>query len=217
MKLASFRPLLDMLRTLPLPGLEGQLPMAPPVRASEAARANLNTARPSGVLLLFYADDHQDVRLVLMERTQDGSAHSGQISFPGGKKEPEDADMLQTALREAHEEVGIKASEVEVLCKLSELYIPPSHFLVYPYLGFMPSAPDFLADPSEVASILTPRLSELLDPTNSRLLQVKSSRYGAMDVPCYSVDGHNIWGATAMILSEALALIRQALDISRVS
>ncbi|MBE0640577.1 MAG: hypothetical protein IH599_00995, partial [Bacteroidales bacterium] len=69
----------------------------------------------------------------------------------------------------------------------------------------------------EVASILTPRLSELLDPTNSRLLHVKSSRYGAMDVPCYSVDGHNIWGATAMILSEALALIREALDISRVS
>jgi 8-oxo-dGTP pyrophosphatase MutT (NUDIX family) len=190
--------------------------MAPAVRAAEAERADQRTARSSGVMVLLFPDEVKNMRLVFMERTQDGGAHSGQISFPGGKAEPTDKDLLHTALRETFEEVGVDSREIEVIRGLSELYVPPSHFVIYPFMGILSTVPRFRPDPTEVASILTPSLSELMDPYTSRTLHVRSSRYGAMDVPCYQVDGYSIWGATAMILSEALSLIKQA-NINRVS
>ena len=215
--MSGFQQIKDHLIHLPLPGLSGQLAMAPAVRAVEAERADQRTARLSGVLVLCYADTQEVMRMVLMQRTDYGGEHSGQISFPGGKMEPGDADLQHTALRESMEEVGTDPAKVMVLRELSELYIPPSHFMVHPYLGFMAHEPLLKADPTEVAAILTPRLADLLNPSAVRSIQVHSRRYGSMEVPCYRVDGHSIWGATAMILSEALLLIRKAEEVSRVS
>ena len=213
----SFLKILPALCKLTLPGVEGQLLMAPPVRAGEMITADTASARPSGVVLLFYADPEGDIRLILMQRTEYGGVHSGQISFPGGKWEPGDTDIMHTALREFTEEIGVTIERSEIFLQLSDLYIPPSHFLVSAFMAYIDYLPVFSPDPLEVAAVITPGLDELLSPEACGTLRVESSRYGSMDVPCYTVDGNVIWGATAMILSEALQLIREAMRINQVS
>jgi len=159
--------------------------------------------RTSGVLILLYHKD-EVLYTVLMQRVEDGKTHSGQMSLPGGKREPEDKDITDTALREAWEEVGIIREEVTVLGKLSPLYIPVSNFVVNPVVAYSETIPVFRTQASEVAAILEVPLGELFRDSIKRNIQVKpsSSPNLTMEVPAYLAYGKVIWGATAMILSE---------------
>lgn len=189
----------------PLPGLESQLKMTS-LNRGESWEIR-EDHRKSGVLALFYpylGEPH----LVFMERTQDGKVHGGQISFPGGKMEPSDPNVKATALREAEEELAIPASEVELLGSLTELYIPPSNFMVYPSVGYLPYRPDFIPSPNEVARVVEVALPELLDSANLKSLYHPVGDGRKIKAPAFEVRGNVIWGATAMMLSELLDIVR---------
>jgi 8-oxo-dGTP pyrophosphatase MutT (NUDIX family) len=160
------------------------------------------------VLVLLYPNPDLETQVVLTLRKAYDGPHSAQVSFPGGKPEPSDQGLRQTALREAQEEIGIAPHEVQMVAELTPLYIPPSNFLVYPFLGLCEEKPRFVADPKEVELILEPRLCDVINPSN-RLVQRMHTRGGMWDVPTLQLEGQVIWGATAMILEELAWVISE--------
>ncbi len=122
--------------------------------------------------------------------------------MPGGKIEADDASALHAALRETEEEIGLDRSAIQVLSALSPVYIPPSNFCVSPFLAFFASTPRFIPDPREVSEMISFPLAALLNDETVRLRKMPTSYSSAIDVPCFSYDGNDIWGATAMMLSE---------------
>lgn len=186
----------------PLPGLQAQERMLSRVRAMPAEIPG--NARPSAVLILLFPQQ-DDLNLLLIQRTEDGRAHSGQIGFPGGRKEETDADMRSAALREAQEEVGIMSTEVNIIGQLTSLYIPVSNFIVYPFVAHTPAPPVYNLSMDEVARTIELPVRELLNDTLKKTVRVTSpaDRTFIRDVPAYVLnDGSVIWGATAMILAE---------------
>jgi 8-oxo-dGTP pyrophosphatase MutT (NUDIX family) len=168
--------------------------------------------RPAAVLVLLYPDDAADARVVLIERpTVDGRHHSGEVSFPGGKAEPDDADAAATALREAAEEVGLdaQAAHVRVVGVLDRLWIPVSDFAVTPVVALAPRRPELVAAPAEVVRIVEPPVTMFLPDAPlgvvERTVRGWPIRYGH-----YEVDGLSVWGATARILSQLGAVIAGA-------
>jgi 8-oxo-dGTP pyrophosphatase MutT (NUDIX family) len=191
-----------------LPGIAAQMLMAPPVR--KITQVPSSGARLGGVLILLYPKQEQ-WHVLLMKRTEDGSTHSGQISFPGGKYEAQDGSITYSAMREAHEEMGLVPGEYQILGNLSALYIPPSNFLVTPVLAIADLAPLLKHNLKEVESILEVPLRHLFADENKAAKEVMRSddRTVAMQAPVYMLpSGAHIWGATAMILSELEVLIR---------
>jgi len=148
----------------PLPGRAAQLRMTSLARLHRLLNGSVpDDARLSSVLILLYPD-HEAIAFPLMLRPEYRGVHSGQISLPGGKSEETDESIVYTALREAREEIGIDAGQVQVIGRLTEMYIPPSNFLVTPVVGFLPVRPVFRPDPGEVVRILEATLGELTDP-----------------------------------------------------
>lgn len=187
----------------PLPGLQAQLKMAPMERRANVKRWNVPAdARQSAVLVLLYPNASGVLHLPLQVRNAYNGVHSRQIGLPGGGVEAEDADYEATALRETEEEVGVPRTEVEVLGRLSKLYIPPSNYLVQPIVGKIKSRPDFEPDPSEVAELIETPLASFLDDGNVGMGKIKARTGGDYEVPCFNIQGKVVWGATAMMMSE---------------
>ena len=191
----------------PLPGRSAQERMtgrviSMPVKVPE-------NARPSAVLcLLFPMND--ELHVLLMKRREDNTAHSGQVSFPGGSYEPTDADLKATALREAQEEVGILSSEVDILGALTPLYIPISNFNVYPFVGYAKQRPEYNLSHNEVSYTIEVPLATLLQPVRKIKTDVTSPVLPTVirNVNAYKLeDGTIIWGATAMMISELEAIM----------
>lgn len=187
----------------PLPGREAQVKMAPYPVDESRFRENLNNpSKPGGVMILLYPHNG-DIYLPLMKRPTYAGAHSGQVSFPGGKFEQKDLDLRATALRETEEEIGVRSEEVEVIGALSELFIIASNFKVYPSVGYINERPVFVPDAVEVESVLEVSLSHLRDLSRRGVEQMTFGNY-TIHSPYFDVDGHVVWGATAMMLSEFL-------------
>ncbi len=207
MQFEQFLSFLENRLTQELPGKEAQFKMA-----SLRRIANLNVysdysgARKSGVLILFFPEQGK-INTVVIKRPEYDGVHSGQISFPGGRWEEGDTDLTGTALREAQEEIGIDPSLVTILGHLSDLYIPPSNSLVFPAIGFIGSKPEMSAQPKEVEKIICFPLDELFLPETLTIKTVSVGNWSA-EVPCFYVRDQIIWGATAMIISELLEIIR---------
>ena len=204
-----YEPFLHQLRldlNSPLPGRDAQYRMAPyPRRADDVYYDTPPTnARESGVLALFYPQDHRLYIPLILRPTYDG-VHSGQVGFPGGRSEPGDVDLAATALREAYEEVGIEADQVQVLGQLSPLYVFASNNMVYPTVAWTEQRPNFNFDPREVDTLIEAPVAELLNPANYRREEWQL-RGRTVQVPFYRIEGQTIWGATAMMLSELLTL-----------
>ncbi len=191
-----------------LPGNEAHIKMAPLNRKSLSDTEFSNTSyRTAAVLALIVPDPiNSNPRIVLIERSEGPVSHSGQISFPGGKREG-DEDLLATALREANEELGIQANQVSLLGGLTSLYIPPSNFLVHPFLGYMNEIPEFILSVAEVKRVLLLPILSFLDQENISIEIFKSSNGTAVEAPIYRIDDVTIWGATAMMIAEISSLI----------
>ena len=149
----------------------------------------------------------EGARLVYTVRRGHLQDHAGQISFPGGSMEPGDGSLLQTALREAEEEIDLSPDLVEVVGELEEMYIPPSDFRVSPFVGLLPKEAELVLHPDEVEEIFTVSLDELMSPETIR--KVPWTREGReYEVPVFAVEGpppRNIWGATAAMTAALLA------------
>ena len=193
--------LADLLQK-PLPGFAAQQKMMPQFRIKFPAS---NNPRNSAVLLLFYPD-FDGIKILFIKRTIDDTPHSGQVSFPGGKYEPQDPDFVATALREAHEETGIDTKNVQVIGQLTPLYIPVSNFMVYPVVAYVTEKPAFMPNPREVEYLIEADLCTLFLPQNKGIKQLVRQNI-VIDAPFYNASNNIIWGATAMILSELECLL----------
>lgn len=193
----------------PLPGVDVQTKMGY-VNKKMIASAPA-TAIPASVMVLFYKKEKQ-WHIPLIQRTSNNpnDRHSGQISLPGGRYDDTDINFEWTARREVEEEIGVKANEIEVLGQLSSLYIPVSNFLVYPFVGYLASEPRFQLQTSEVRDLIETPISILLDRSNVKYTDMlMPSGMHLKSVPHFDVKGNMVWGATAMILGEMLALLEQ--------
>ena len=203
-----FEPFLRQIRhdlAGPLPGKAAQYRMAPQLGASrESYDTPRADARQGGVLALFYPSGDR-LNLPLILRPTYTGVHSGQVGFPGGGFDPLDSDLTATALREAYEEVGVHPSELTVLGHLTPLYVFASNYLVLPTVAWTDYRPEFRPDPYEVAQLIEAPLLDLLDEENRRSEQW-DLRGRISEVPFFAIQGHTVWGATAMMLSELLAL-----------
>jgi 8-oxo-dGTP pyrophosphatase MutT (NUDIX family) len=165
------------------------------------------TPRLSAVMILIY-NKNNHAHIALIERPKYEGVHSGQIALPGGSKDPEDSNLQVTALRELYEEVGITGN-VTVLGKLSDVYIPPSKFLVTPFIGVLNAVPNFIKDDFEVEQIIETPISLLF---NDDIIKNGNVHIGVdntnFKAPYFNVFGHKVWGATAIILSEFKALMK---------
>jgi 8-oxo-dGTP pyrophosphatase MutT (NUDIX family) len=164
--------------------------------------------RPAAVLALLYPDDAGLTRVVLIERSTGGGHHSGEVSFPGGKAEPEDADVTATALREAAEEVGLDplAADVRIVGVLESFWIPISDFAVTPVVALAQRRPVLTASPDEVARIVEPPMTTFLPGAPIRIVE-RTVRDWPLRYGAYEVDGLSVWGATARVLSQLGAVL----------
>jgi len=191
---------------LALPGLSAQLLMCPRPRTPGL---DLPAQYRDGGVLLFLYPRRGALHLVLTRRCDHLAVHAGQISLPGGLREPRDRSLAETALREAREELALDPAELELLGPLTPLEIPVSGYRIHPWVACSPLAPSFQPDPDEVAELLEVPLDGLLDPGMAGV-ETRTIRGREVEVPFYRVGEHQVWGATAMVLSELLELLRAA-------
>jgi 8-oxo-dGTP pyrophosphatase MutT (NUDIX family) len=165
--------------------------------------------REAGVLVLLYLTNG-DLHFVLTRRTDNVAMHKGQISLPGGMREPGES-LNETAIRETGEELGVDPSRIQLLGEpLTPLFIPVSGFWVTPFVGFWPDEPTFYAAPAEVIELLEPTVDALLDDSLVRreYWEIRGER---VEVPFFYIQGHKVWGATAMMLSELSEMLKELL------
>ncbi len=191
------------LKKLPLPGLESQLKMAVINRIEEMQHITLDNRTPkeASVMMLIYPKDGIP-HFVLIERTTSTGKHSGQIAFPGGRKEKTDHDNSVTALRETEEEIGVDRNDQHLVMPLTSIYIPPSNYMVHPYLAFAKAELTFTPQLSEVKSVIEIKLSDLLNHNNKKRTTLSTSYMKEVSVPCFYFGEVMVWGATAMMLQE---------------
>jgi 8-oxo-dGTP pyrophosphatase MutT (NUDIX family) len=213
MRFKAFEKTIQEINKLSLPGLDIQLQMAPPFREQllERYKEERKSAKLAAVLALFYPSKEGETRMVLIVRKSYKGVHSAQVGFPGGKPEPEDCSKEATALRETFEEIGVSSDKITVLRELSSLYIPPSNFLVAPFLGIAESPLTFTLQESEVETILEVPLTEFLNKKSEVFSEVLTAEGSIYNVPAFKLSGRIVWGATAMMLIEIKTMINQVL------
>lgn len=186
-----------------LPGEKAHFDLMPLNRAftSEALKRKPDY-RHSAVAIIIYPKDREINSIVIQRPDYDGT-HGGQISFPGGKMDATDTNLEFTARREAFEEVNLPIESGVFIGKLSEIYIPVSNFLVEPNIFFVNELPELTPDKREVQSIIHFNILDLLNPSMLKFEDMKfQNGFIRKNIPFFDIQGHKVWGATGMILSE---------------
>jgi 8-oxo-dGTP pyrophosphatase MutT (NUDIX family) len=188
----------------PLPGADTQHRFAPtPLRAGWRADARPSGARQAAALLLIYPGP-RGLTVPLTVRHSDLPHHPGQVSLPGGRVDA-DERAEDAALRETFEEIGVRAEDIRILGPLSTLWIIVSNHLLEPFVGVAAKRPDFALDPREVEALVEVPLADILDVTRVKS-EVRVRDGVDVTYPFLEIGGHNVWGATAMVLGEFAAL-----------
>ena len=169
--------------------------------ATPAASGPVHAAVLVPLLLPAHAERPQ---VVLTRRRADLRRHAGEISFPGGRQDPADADLRETALREAEEEIGLPRAAVAVLGELPATSTFVTNYLIHPFVGLLRSEPQWQVSPREVAAVLELPLAEL---AGARTRTQMTRRGFTFETDAYLLGEHLIWGATARILDELLERI----------
>ncbi len=201
MQYNTFYRKLPLIAQAKLPGIKSHFELAPPYRKPydiEAVR--LQNPKLAAVMILLFPFKGQ-VAFVLTKRADYAGHHAKQVSFPGGKKEASDTDLIHTAIRETKEETGISISESNIIRPLTEIYIPPSHFLVTPVLAFIDFTPGFTPN-HEVAKIIKVPVADLLASSRQKTKKVLTANNKSVPAPGFVFNNLFVWGATAMILNE---------------
>ncbi|MEY3367253.1 MAG: hypothetical protein RI973_408 [Bacteroidota bacterium] len=190
----------------PLPGRPAQLEMAHITR--QLYRDAPSDARQAAVLAVLFQKDERWHTILIERNANDRDHHAGQISFPGGKFEPEDSLLSNTALRETEEEIGLPGDKVRLLGRLTDLYIPVSNFQVHPFVGFINFSPSYRLQEEEVQSVFEVPLEHFTLPQVRKRTDIQIARQLLLkNVPYFDIEGKVLWGATAMIISELNTLI----------
>lgn len=194
----------NKLKTSVLPGIEAHKTMIPifPENPPDYFAKDLVLKEAAVLVLLFVEND--SLKTVLIERTPDAGQHSGQIAFPGGRRDPEDVDLIDTAIREAFEEIGVQVKRNNCLGTLTPIAIPISSFSVSPVVVFVDKPSGFTLAPDEVKQIYVLDLIELLNNEKSKKIVVRGM---TIDAPGFAFENGFIWGATAMVLKEIKEII----------
>ncbi|NJL76159.1 MAG: CoA pyrophosphatase [Saprospiraceae bacterium] len=197
----------------PLLGFEAQLKMSHPFRKDYPIFSE--NAKIAAVLILFYPKGQEwYIPLIQRQSNNPRDRHGGQISFPGGRLEGQDESLMHTALREAEEEIGVCKTDVCIIGKLSEIYIPVSNFLVHPFVGYLNYTPDFQLQISEVEGLVEANFHTFTCEENIKLTDMPFVKGTLENVPYFDVNGQVVWGATAMIMSELLQLWNGSTGVS---
>jgi 8-oxo-dGTP pyrophosphatase MutT (NUDIX family) len=202
---------ISKIKNIPLPAESSQFKMAPPFRKEllESKKDAVKYAKKAGVLALFYPDVNRQTTFVLILRKTYKGVHSAQVGFPGGKLEKQDTSLQDAAVRETFEEVGVPIKHIEVVCQLSQVYIPPSNFYVQPFMGISKTTPHFIKQEDEVEAILEIPLQHFLNDELVVTRKVSTSYSVDVEVPAFRLNEHIVWGATAMMLNEIKDLLKQ--------
>lgn len=199
--------------TTVLPARKAHAIMAP-IDRLETIHSPVNSKKApktAAVLMLFYPKNEK-THLVLIVRNTYKGVHSAQVAFPGGKYEETDSDFAFTALRETQEEVGVSTELVELIKPFTPMYIPPSNFMVHPFLGIVKEEIEFIPDPAEVAQIIELPLTVFLDESIVTSTQLSTSYGQDMVVPAFNIENKMVWGATAMMLSELKEVLKSIFE-----
>ena len=160
---------------------------------------------PAAVLILLYLED-SEIYFFLTKRTDELENHKGQISLPGGTQEGNEK-LIDTALRETQEEIGINKTSISIIGTITPLFVPVTGFMIYPFIGYSLNKLNPKPDPVEVATIFSVNISDLLNKEN-RTTEQRNIRGYNVQVPYFKLNDYQVWGATAMILSEFRDLIK---------
>lgn len=211
MKFKKFLDLVPKINNLPLPGKKAQFAMAPMERIKQLTETDINAFNPrqAAVMALFYERNEETYIILILRKTYKG-VHSNQVGFPGGKIEDEDKNLLETAMRETHEEVGVPQKDIEFIKEMTNIYIPPSNFWVQCFMGITHTNPHFVAQADEVEALIEVPLKELLHPKATSTDTITTSYVTDLEVPVFILKEHVVWGATAMMLNEIKEILLQA-------
>ena len=181
-----------------LPGRDSHKKMKVYYREKIKFPFTINKAKPAAVLLLLYPNDNQ-IFFYLTKRTENLKYHKGQISLPGGSKERGET-LLETALRETEEEIGVNRNGISILGNITPLFIPVTGFMMTPFIGFISKKPLIKLDSTEVADIFSVNILDLIN--NDKLITYRQIKGKNLNIPYFSLNNHQVWGATSMVLSE---------------
>lgn len=212
MKFDLFLNNVPKIQDVDLPAKDSHLKMAPMGRAKMIELWDFSKLDPkkAGVLALFYPKK-SETYLVLIVRTPRG-LHASQVALPGGKFEEQDPDLSYTAIRETEEEIGVYRDKINLVTNLSEIYVPPSNFLVFPFIGHLDFEPKFTLQEDEVSQVIEIPLTDFLN-VKTTVYNVKASYSKFSGVPAYIINNKVVWGATAMILSELKDILQRSLKM----
>jgi 8-oxo-dGTP pyrophosphatase MutT (NUDIX family) len=194
-----------------LPGERAHDELSPPQRLKQKHPPSEGAIEAAVAVVV--CSHEKNTHIVVIRRPIYPGVHSGQIAFPGGKRDESDTDLLQTAIRECMEEIGLKLSDEHLLGALTPVYIPVSGFIMHPFVFCMPTLPPFEKDPREVDAVhLIPMKDLLLDERVGEIRIGKEESPTSFTAPCFHFNEATIWGATAIVLNELKHVLRIILE-----
>lgn len=193
-----------------LPGLHSHLKLAPSSRAKEikAYENSQIEAKKSAVMILFF-HEQEKLKIILIRRSIYVGIHAGQIAFPGGRYEDFDKTVENTAFREIEEEIGIARDKIRLLGRLTDIYVPPSNFLISVFVGYLSHRPTYIKNEREIAEIIEINFNDFLadDIICPRDFEIPTTNE-RIQALCYDLPNLALWGASAMVMSELIDVLK---------